>query len=78
VSSIALGGWVTHGVRPGTRGSGEVPTARIPLDVRDAIMVRSAKLLYTSTPLLLRWVLFRSNVVRVEVEIPELEFGFGR
>lgn len=63
---------VTYRVCPGTRGGGEVSPTRIPLDVRHAIMVRHAKLLDATGPLLFGRV-FLGRVVKVEIEIPELQ-----
>lgn len=62
---------------PGTRGGGKVSSTRVPLDIGNAIMVRRAKLLDASGPLVLGWV-FLDRVVEVEIEVPELQLGLRR
>lgn len=65
-------GLVTYRVCPGTRGGGKVSPTRVPLDVSHAIMIRHAKLLDATSPLLPGRV-FLGRVIKVEIEIPELQ-----
>ena len=62
---------------PGTRGGSEVSPTRVPLDIGNAIMVRHPKLLDASGPLVLGCVLL-GHVVKVEIEVPELQLGLRR
>ena len=62
---------------PSARSTGEVPPTRVPLDVRHAIAVRGAELLNPRTPFLFRWVIL-DQVVRIEIEVPELELRLER
>lgn len=62
---------------PGTRGGGEVSPTRVPLDIRNAIMVRHAKLLDASGPLVLGCI-FLGRIIKVEIEVPELQLRLRR
>ena len=64
-------------VCPSARSSGEVPPTRVPLNVRHAIVVRGTELLNPRAPLLFRLVIL-DQVVRIEVEVPELELRLER
>ena len=60
---------------PGTRSGGEVSPARVPLDVGHAIVICHAKLLDASGPVLLGRI-SPDRIVRVDIEVPELQLGF--
>ena len=60
---------------PSTGASGEVAPAWVPLHIRHAIVVGRTKVLNARAPLALLTLL---ELIVVEVEIPELEFGLAR
>jgi hypothetical protein len=61
---------------PGTRGSGEVPPARVPLDVGHSIVICHAKLLDAGGPFI--GCISPDRIIRVDIEVPELQLGFRR
>ena len=61
-------------MRPRTGTRGEVASGGVPLHVCERVVVRRAKELYVAAPILSRLLL---DVVRREIEIPELELGLA-
>lgn len=54
--------------------SSQIATAGIPLSIRDGIVVGSTQVLDAASPLFFRWSVSATNIVVVEVEVPELQF----
>jgi hypothetical protein len=63
-----------YGVCASACDSGEIPPARVSLDVGRAIVVRSSRLLNPRAPLLLQWVLLDQVF---QIEVPELKLQLG-
>jgi hypothetical protein len=72
----------THSVSPRARARGKITTGRIPLNICDSIMIGTSQELDAAAPLFLRCrltgVFPPTYVFKIEVEVPKLEFRFGR
>lgn len=61
-------------MRPGTGTCGKISATGIPFNIGDAVVISNTQQLYTTTPVSLS--LF--TIIRIEIKIPELKFGFAR
>ena len=62
---------------PRTRAGSQVPPTGIPLSISQGIVVGSTQVLDPATPLVLGAFAF-AGIFIIEIEIPELKFGFTR